>query len=89
VVACYEPGDKDTDAGVHIYKDGVHRLGPPSPGTLYRNYAVEPRHGSSPLRLATRDGASFLIGALDEVAVYPRVLSADEIKENYLTGIKS
>jgi hypothetical protein len=86
VVACYEPGDKDTGAGVHIYKDGVHRLGPPSPGTLYRNYNVEPRHRTSPLRLATRDFASFFIGALDEVAIYPRVLSAEEIEENYLNG---
>jgi hypothetical protein len=89
VVACYEPGDNATNAGVHIYRDGVHRLGPPSPGTLYRNYDVEPHHGTSPLRLATRDCASLLIGALDEVALYPRVLSAEEIKENYLNGIKS
>jgi hypothetical protein len=89
VVACYEPGGNDTDSGVHIYKNGVHRLGPPSPGTLYRNYDVEPRHGTSPLRLATRDCVSFLVGALDEVAVYPRVLSAEEIAENYLNGINA
>jgi hypothetical protein len=87
VVACYEPGDKDTDAGVHIYKNGDHRLGPPSPGTLYKNFNIVPRHGTSPLRLATRDLASFLIGALDEVAIYPRVLTADEIQDNYLNGI--
>ena len=88
VVACYEPGDKDTDppAGVHIFKNGVHRLGPPSRGTLYSTYGITPAHGTAPLRLGTRDLGSFLIGGLDEVAVYPRVLSADEILENYNTG---
>src|SRR5262249_54312267 len=35
VVACFDPGDALTrNAGVHIYKNGVHRQGPPSPGTL-------------------------------------------------------
>jgi hypothetical protein len=51
---------------------------------MKRNSAAVPeasRDGSSPLRLATRDFASFLIGALDEVAIYPRVLSAEEIAE--------
>jgi hypothetical protein len=89
VVACFEPGDADTDAGVHIYKNGVHRLGPPSPGTLYKNYNVVPFHRSSPLRLATRDVGSLLIGALDEVAIYPRVLSAEEIAENYVNGVSA
>jgi hypothetical protein len=89
-VACYEPGDMNTDppAGVHIYKNGVHRLGPPSSGTLYRNYAILPAHGTAPLRFGTRDGGSFLIGGLDEVAIYPRVLSTDEILENFNTAVK-
>lgn len=89
IVACYEPGDKDTDppAGVHIYKNGVHRLGPPSSGTLYRNYAIVPAHGTAPLRFGTRDNGSFLIGGLDEVAIYPRVLSTDEIQENFNTAV--
>jgi hypothetical protein len=89
VVACYEPGDANSDppAGVHIYKNGVHRQGPPSPGTLYRNYEVFPAHGTAPLRLGTRDLVSFLVGALDEVAIYPRVLDPDEIWDNYENGI--
>jgi hypothetical protein len=41
------------------------------------------------VRLATRDFASFLTGALDEVAIYPRVLSAEEIAENYVNGVRS
>jgi hypothetical protein len=90
IVACYEPGDKDTlpPAGVHIYKNGVHRLGPPSSGTLYSNprFNVVPAHGFAPLRLGTRDLGSFLTGGLDEVAIYPRVLTVEEILDNYNTA---
>jgi hypothetical protein len=28
----------------------------------------------------------FLVGALDEVAIYPRVLTAEEIQEHYNLG---
>jgi Concanavalin A-like lectin/glucanases superfamily len=90
VVACYDPGDhKNPTAGVHVYKNGVHRLGPPSPGTLYSNplFQTSPRHGTAPVRLGTRDLGSFLQGAIDEVAIYPRVLSAAEIQDNYDTGV--
>jgi hypothetical protein len=95
VVAVFEPGDMYTDppAGVHIYKNGAHRLGPPSLGTLYRTYKIVPVNGTLPVRLGTRDAASsggasisYLTGGLDEVAIYPRVLSAEEILENFLTG---
>ena len=41
--------------------------------------------GSAPF--STCHFASFLIGALDEVAIYPRVLSKEEIEDNYLNGI--
>jgi len=95
VVAVYEPGDKDTDppAGVHIYRDGVHKLGPPSSGTLYSSFDIVPVHGTMPLRFGTRDAAksgsatvSYLTGGLDEVAIYPRVLTPDQILENYVAG---
>jgi hypothetical protein len=89
VVACFDPGDAGTKgAGVHVYKNGVHRLGPPSPGALYNNprWKIKPAHGDAPLRLGTRDLKSFLTGGLDEVAVYPRVLTAKEVRENYNAG---
>ncbi len=95
VVGVYEAGDKDTDppAGVHIYRDGIFRQGPPSSGTLYKSFNIVPTHGTAPLRLGTRDAAisgaaavSYLTGGLDEVAIYPRVLTPDEIRENYCTG---
>lgn len=93
IVACYEPGDKNTcpPKGVLLYKNGVWKDGPTRIGTLYCNpcFAVLPAHGPAPVRLGTRDLRSFFVGALDEVAVYPRVLTPDEILENYLAGISS
>lgn len=89
VVACYDPGDADTPgAGVQIYQNGVRRLGPPSSGTLYSNpkWEIRPVAGTAPLRFGTRDRKTFFIGALDEVAIYPRVLTAAEILENYNAG---
>jgi concanavalin A-like lectin/glucanase superfamily protein len=89
IVACYDPGDWTTDppAGVSIYRNGVRQLGPPSKGTLYRTFNISPMRGSAPVRLGARDDVSLtLAGGLDEVAIYPRVLTAGEILENYTTG---
>ncbi len=85
VVACYDPGDRSNpDAGVSIYRDGMLRGSPRSSrGARYASYDIVPAHGAAPLRLGTRDLGSFFTGALDDVAVYPRVLSAAEIGENY------
>lgn len=85
VVACYDPGDaSDPSAGVSIYKNGVLRASPlKSRGARYASYDIHATHGAAPVRLGTRDRTSFLAGALDEVAIYPRVLSADEIMDNY------
>src|SRR5262245_56876230 len=90
VVACFDAGDADTQgrSGVQIYMNGERRLGPPSPGTLYRNpqWHIKPAYGTAPLRLGTRDLKSFLTGGLDEVAIYPRVLTPQEILENYMAA---
>jgi hypothetical protein len=85
VAACYDPDDQtQAGAGVSIYRDRILRGSPSSsPGALYSSYDIIPAHGAAPLRLGTRDLGSFFTGALDEVAVYPRVLSAEEIAENY------
>jgi hypothetical protein len=90
IVACYDPGDWTTDppAGVSIYQNGERQLGPPSSGALYRTFQISPARGSAPLRLGARDDPRFtLAGGLDEVAIYPRVLTADEILENYTVGM--
>jgi hypothetical protein len=85
VVACFDPGDaSNPNAGVSIYRDGAVRATPrKSRGARYASYAITPRHGSAPLRLGTRDLGSFFTGALDDVAIYPRVLTAAEIAGNY------
>ncbi len=89
VVACYDPGDSiNPGAGVSIYKNGVLRASPlHSLGARYASYGIQPTHGNAPVRLGTRDRGSFLAGGLDEVAIYPRVLSASEVLDNY-TGAK-
>ncbi len=88
VVACFAAGDQaDPKVGVTIYKNGVLRGSPETqPGALYRSYHIVPVHGSTPVRFGTRDRKSFLIGGLDEVAIYPRVLNAAEILDNYQSG---
>lgn len=93
VVACYQPGDASVEPrrpGVQIYKDGVFRQGPPSKSTLYDNpprWHIMPQHGTAPVRLGTREGKGFFVGGLDEVAIYPRVLSPAEIRLHYEVGV--
>ena len=86
VVACFDPGDASTPgAGVSIYKNGVLQGSPAtSPGALYATYDIHPKHGAAPVRLGTRDQGSYLQGGLDEVAIYPRVLSAAEVRDNFM-----
>jgi hypothetical protein len=67
------------NARVRLYGNGQASPHNNSPGTLYKSYQINPLHGPAPVRLGTRDLRSFLTGGLDEVAIYPRVLKADEI----------
>jgi hypothetical protein len=90
VVACYDAGTKaDAKAGVTLYVNGRRVSGPPTKGTLYHTYDIVPQAGSAPLRLGTRDLQSFLIGRLAEVAIYPRVLKAEEIGDNHKLAFES
>jgi hypothetical protein len=86
VVACYDPGTKaDRKAGVTIYRDGERQQGPPASGTLYSNpkFDIVPKAGDAPLRFGTRELSSFFVGGLAEVAIYPRVLDADDVLKNF------
>jgi hypothetical protein len=85
VVATFDPGAaSDPHAGVSIYKNGAFRAGPlKSRGARYASYAIEPVHGPAPLRFGTRDFQSYFKGGLDDIAIYPRVLSAAEIAGNF------
>lgn len=88
IVAVFDTGDaSDPKAGVSLYKDGKLAGGPASsPGAFYKAYNVMPEAGDAPLRIGTRDKKSFFEGAVDEVAIYPRVLTAREVAENYRAG---
>jgi hypothetical protein len=82
LVATYDD-PRRPNAQVRIYKDGEASSHNDSPGTLYKSFAIKPKHGLAPLRLGTRDLRSFLTGGLDEIAIYPRVLGADEIRDHW------
>lgn len=88
IVACFDPGNaNDTLRGVSIYKNGALRHGPStSRGARYSSYQIQPQRGSAPLRLGTRDLRSFIACGLADVAVYPRVLSAGEIMDNFTSA---
>ena len=90
VLACYDAGGADSPGrpGVSIYKNGELRQGPSSSGARYNNrlWQITSVPGLAPVRLGTRDLGRFLTGALDEVAIYPRVLSATEVLDNYRIG---
>jgi len=73
-------------ATTSIYKDGVFRdcdrytgsgSGPCHnyPSSLW----VTPTHGSAPLRIGTRDFGSFFLGAIREVRLWNRALTATEV----------
>jgi len=85
IVACFDPGDKHTKgAGVSIYKDGVLRGSPTSQhGARYSSFDVVPHAGTAPVRFGTRNFKSYLDGSLEEVAIYPRVLTAKEVRDHY------
>jgi hypothetical protein len=93
LVACFQhyvdPCVRRT--GVQLYVNGEFAQGPPSSGTLYFNegsWSVPPRGGDAPLRIATRSATanSFLTGGIDEVAIYPKVLTPERIKRHYDVG---
>lgn len=93
VVACFGPGDATVNhAGVQSYKNGVFQNGPPKQWTLYSNsprWSIMPAHGNAPVRLGTRDHTpGSLVGGLDEIAIYPRVLTAEEIRLHYEVGVR-
>ena len=86
IVATYDDPARP-DARVRIYRNGVASPHNTSPGTLYKSYSVKPASGAAPLRFGTRDRKTFLTGGLDEVAIYPYVLTPDQIRQHWQTGV--
>jgi hypothetical protein len=85
IVATYDdPGQPN--AQVRIYRDGVASPNNGSPGTLYQSFNIKPTAGAAPVRLGTRDLQSFLTGGLDEAAVYPYVLTPEQVRRHWQIG---
>jgi hypothetical protein len=85
IVATYDD-PKKPDARVQIYKDGLPSKHNSSPGTLYKSFKIRPEMGTAPVRLGTRDLKGFLTGEMDEVAIYPFVLSPEQIQRHWFIG---
>lgn len=69
-----------TTKTIAIYKNGVLRQADPYFGE--GAYAqVDPGNGTAPLRIGTRNVASFWKGSIGNVAVIPRCLTAQEISD--------
>ena len=80
-----------TSEGVKLYENGVLRQGPPAKATLYANpaYDVHPTNGAAPVRLGTRNFHSFFEGDLDEVAIYPYLLSDAQIRAHFRAALRA
>src|SRR5207244_407080 len=88
LVATYDDPRKPNPR-VQLYRNGEPSPHNGSSGTLYKSFGIKPRTGEAPVRLGTRDLRGFLTGGLDEVAIYPRVLTPEEIRRHWLLGSKA
>lgn len=77
-----------TSNGVRIYKNGTFRQGPPSMGTLYGNPAfnITPATGNAPLNVGTRNLHSYFEGDIDDLAIYPYLLSSAQIRHHFVVA---
>ncbi|MGH2777779.1 MAG: LamG domain-containing protein [Actinomycetota bacterium] len=64
----------------HIYRDGVLR-----DSDRYAD-TISPEHGTAPLRIGTRDFRSFFQGAIGEMRIWRRALTAEEVADLHATG---
>jgi hypothetical protein len=85
LVATYDDPNQP-EPRVRMYKNGLPSVHNNSSGTLYKSYDIKPVTGTAPVRLGTRDLRGFLEGGLDEVAVYPYVLTPEQIHQHWLLG---
>jgi hypothetical protein len=90
IVMALDSGDAlDLTAGITLYVDGEAVDSPTSPGRMYKStaWAVYPFSGDAPLRLGTLQKDTFLNGALDEVAIFSRKLTPDEVRALYKASL--
>ena len=65
---------------LRLYKDGVLK---DTDVFLTGTFAVTPADGTAPLRIGTRDFASYFNGAIDDLVIYNRVLTPAEVQQLY------
>jgi Concanavalin A-like lectin/glucanases superfamily len=79
-----------------IYKNGVLRRcdqyrGTPAQGSSCHAYTpdrwIRPRHGAAPLRIGHRDRNSYFQGAIAEVRLWGRALTADAVNQLYASDV--
>ena len=71
--------DTRTDT-IKWYKNGVLKDQDPFIASEYR---IDPRNGTAPVRIGTKDFASHFKGAIDNINIYNRALSASEVIQLY------
>jgi len=69
-----------TENVIRIYVDGVLE-GTGTPGAFNAD-------SSGPLRIGNQETTRYFDGIIDEVRIYNRALSSDEIKAIYLSGVR-
>src|SRR5690606_22078120 len=74
IVAVY---DYPNDA-IRIYKNAKH-----DGESTFASFNITPENGTAPFRIGTRDLTSYLKGVLDDLRVYNRVLTDEEIYALY------
>jgi hypothetical protein len=62
------------------YKNGVLKDQDPF---INSQYHITPKDGTAPVRIGTKDFASYFKGAIDNIAIYNRALSAAEVEQLY------
>lgn len=65
---------------IKIYKNGVLK-----DEDFFTDYEVIPENGTAPLRIGTRDKRSYFKGAIDELCIYSKVLTKEEINSLFLS----
>jgi hypothetical protein len=90
LVMMLDSGDAlDLQAGITLYVDGQHVGGAPDPGAKYDGgigckppeicWQIYPLSGDAPLRFGTVAKDSYFKGSLDEVAIFSRKLTPEEV----------
>lgn len=71
--------DMSTDT-IKWYKNGALKDEDPF---IDSEYEIDPQNGTAPVRVGTRDFASYFKGAIDNINIYNRALSAGEVLQLY------